>query len=228
MTDGWCLVCVSNIPVCTMFLSFSFVAYQDVWNKRPFFVVVQKIILYSHVQRKRVCVGFVCVWMNARERERERGQLHNTSFLSPALHPQIDHIETFISVCFALIMRWPPLFSPLFSPHGEPSLDLEDTANHEGHYCVYIGLRLYVCIQRACSFTVCRKWVETTGTQFEYMCFLFFLYVCECTFVPKNLDRVRGHWDINSFSFFFSLVFLSECDVRQCSAQCVSLFRKYF
>lgn len=24
-------------------------------------------------------------------------------------------------------------------------------------------------------------------------CAFYFLYVCECTFVPKNLDRVRGH-----------------------------------
>lgn len=89
VTNGRCLVCVSNIPVCTMFLSFSFVAYQDVWNKRPFFVVVvvvvQKIILYSHVQRKRVCVGFVCMWMNVRERERAIAQhiLSLTSSSSP-------------------------------------------------------------------------------------------------------------------------------------------------
>lgn len=61
-----------------------------------------------------------------KERERE-GQLHNTSFLSPALHPQIDEIEThtFVNVSFCAhhVMTTTSLF-PLAPPHGEPSLVL--------------------------------------------------------------------------------------------------------
>lgn len=52
--------------------------------------------------------GFV--WECVYERERERGQLHNTSFLSPALHFLVDHVKT-LNVFFALITRWPPLAS---------------------------------------------------------------------------------------------------------------------
>lgn len=83
---------------------------------------------------------------------------------------------------------------PLASPHGEPSLvlcGLADRANHEGHCCACIGMRLCVCvcIQCACSFTVHRNELRLQVLILN----TFFLYVYECTFVPKNLDRVRGH-----------------------------------
>lgn len=62
------------------------------------------------------------------------------------------------------------------------------------------------------------------------MCFLisllFFLCVCECTFVPKNLDRVRGHWDINSL-INVCFVFFSFCRVSVtcvCSAHCMYVY----
>lgn len=58
--------------------------------------------------------------------------------------------------------------------------------------CIYI-----VC---ACSFTVHRNEMRLQVLILNTCAFLFFvLYVYECTFVPKNLDRVRGHRDINSF-----------------------------
>ena len=135
--DVWWLVCVSNIPVCTMFFffSFSFVAYQDVWNIRGHFCLFcsNGNFVFSCLERESLCVYVcvcVCVWVCVcfpspnrdvtvcfesewtweRERERERGQLHNTSFLSPALHPHIEiEMHTFVNVSFALITWWPPL-----------------------------------------------------------------------------------------------------------------------
>lgn len=49
---------------------------------------------------------------------------------------------------------------------------------------------LYVCVQCACSFTVHRNELRL---QVLILNTCAFLYVYECTFVPKNLDRVRGH-----------------------------------
>ena len=60
--------------------------------------------------------------------------------------------------------------------------------------CVHLNEILYLCecvFRGHVSFTVHRNELKTTGTHFEYMC--FFLYVYECTFVPKNFDRVHGH-----------------------------------
>ena len=47
-----------------------------------------------------------------------------------------------------------------------------------------------VCFQYACSFTVHRNELRL---QVLILNTCAFLYVYECTFVPKNFDRVRGH-----------------------------------
>lgn len=52
--------------------------------------------------------------------------------------------------------------------------------------CVFVRVRF----QCACSFTVHRNELRL---QVLILNTCAFLYVYECTFVPKNSDRVRGH-----------------------------------
>lgn len=47
-----------------------------------------------------------------------------------------------------------------------------------------------VCLQSTCSFTVHRNELRL---QVLILNTCAVLYVYECTFVPKNLDRVHGH-----------------------------------
>lgn len=55
---------------------------------------------------------------------------------------------------------------------------------------VFVFVCVCVCFQCACSFTVHRNELRL---QVLILNTCAFLYVYECTFVPKNLDRVRGH-----------------------------------
>lgn len=129
VTGGRCLVCVSNTPVCTKFLYFSFVAYQDVWN-RGHFLLFKKMILYSHVRRERGRGEFVweCVYMRERERERAIAQhilsLTSSSSLGrPRRNAQcfLCARHTMATTCF-----------PYFLHVREPTLQPADAANHEG------------------------------------------------------------------------------------------------
>lgn len=69
--------------------------------------------------------------------------------------------------------------------------------------CACIWLRCVWGVS-ARSFVGHRNEFKNTGTHFEYMSFFVFVKKKKtkknkCTFVPKNLDRVRGHLDIISF-----------------------------
>lgn len=121
---------------------------------------------------------------------------------------------------------------PLFSPHREPSLEPADAANHEGRtlrvHRVWRRVRVELSVHAHLLF--CRNKLKLqvlvlNTCAFWFLSF-FFLCVCECTFVPKNLDRVRGHWDINSL-INVCFVFFSFCRVSVtcvCSAHCMYVY----
>lgn len=85
-------------------------------------------------------------------------------------------MHTFVIVIFAHYMMSTTSLFPLASPHGDLSVNLQgraDRANHEGHYCVCIRMRVSVHVISVCMIIYCSyKWVKTTGTHFVYMCFL--------------------------------------------------------
>ena len=154
---------------------------------------------------------FEWVWMRERDRERERAIAQHILSLTSSSSPdrRNSKTHTFVNVSFRAhnLMTTTSLF-PLASPHWELSLDLwglVDRANHEGHYCVCIWMR------RVCVCVWVSEWerervhvhllfIEMSWDyRYSFWIHVLFLYVYECTFVPKNLDRVHGHWDINSF-----------------------------
>lgn len=185
------------------FCYFLFVAYQDVWNIRGHFCVFFLFCFF---------VFFVCVYvpngqfgcfLRGAKSMRERGQLHNTLFLSPALHPCRDKVEMhpFGIVSFASHTTTTRFF-PLASPLGAvcKAIRLSRQANHEGHNCISVRpcgftvhrneLRLQVLILNTCAFCMTahlclRTWIgcvaiETLTLFWEWvMCVSAQHRVCE-------------------------------------------------